>query len=88
MLRVSPAFILRGPGNERTVMGNAAIGEELAGIDELEERYELNASESDDEDEYDEEDDEDEYDEEGDEDEENIEDEDDEDEEDDDDEFE
>jgi hypothetical protein len=79
MLRVPPVFILRGQENERTVMGNAAIGEELAGIEELEELDELNASESDDEDEYDEE---------GDEDEENIEDEDDEDEEDDDEEFE
>jgi hypothetical protein len=90
MLRVPPYLSSGGQENERTVMGNAAIGEELAGIDELDELYELNASESDedeyddDDDEYDEEGDEDE--EEGDEDEENIEDEDGEDEEDDDDE--
>ncbi len=38
-------------------MGNAAVGEELAGIDELEELYELNASDLEDEDEYDEDDD-------------------------------
>lgn len=44
-------------------MGNETVGEELAGLDELEELYELNASEpeDEDEDEYDEdEDDEDE----------------------------
>jgi hypothetical protein len=37
-------------------MGNEAAAEKLAGLDELEALYELNASESDDEDEYDEED--------------------------------
>jgi hypothetical protein len=89
MLRVPPCLSSGGQENERTVMGNAAIGEELAGIDELDELYELNASESDDDDEYDDDEyDDDEYDEEGDEDEENIEDEDDEDEDDDDEEFE
>jgi hypothetical protein len=37
-------------------MGNAAVGEDLAGLDELEEFYELNASEPEDEDEDDEDD--------------------------------
>jgi hypothetical protein len=56
-----------GRENERTIMGNAAVVEELAGIDELEELYELNASEEepeDDEDYDDEEEDEDEEEEE------------------------
>jgi hypothetical protein len=39
-------------------MGNEAAAEELAGLDELEALYELNASGSDDEDEYDEDEDE------------------------------
>jgi hypothetical protein len=37
-------------------MGNTAVAEELAGLDELEELYELNASESEPEDEDDDED--------------------------------
>jgi hypothetical protein len=41
-------------------MGNTAVAEELAGLDELEELYELNASESEPEDEDDDEDDDDE----------------------------
>jgi hypothetical protein len=74
MLRVSPYFSSGDQENERTVMGNEAVAEELAGLDELEALYELNASESDDEDEYDE-DDEDEDDDEDDEDEDEDEDE-------------
>jgi hypothetical protein len=65
MLRVSPVFSCGDQENERTVMGIEAVGEELAGLDELEKLYELNASESEDDDEYD-----DEYDDEDDEDEE------------------
>lgn len=57
MLRVSPAIILRGPGNERTVMGNAAVRGELAGIDEVEEPHEPNASHGDPDEDYDDEDD-------------------------------
>src|SRR5208282_2305617 len=41
--------------NERTVMGNAAVAEELAGVEELDELYRLDASESEPEDEEDEE---------------------------------
>jgi len=41
-------------------MGNTAVAEELAGLDELEELYELNASESEPEDEDDDEEDDDE----------------------------
>jgi hypothetical protein len=67
MLRVSPYLPSGGPGNERTVMGNAAVGEELAGLDELGELYELNASDLEDEDEDDVEDDDDEDDEDEDE---------------------
>ena len=57
MLRVSPRISSGDLVNERTVMGNEAAAEKLAGLDELEALYELNASESDDEDEYDEDDD-------------------------------
>jgi hypothetical protein len=46
-------------------MGNTAVAEELAGLDELEELYELNASESEPEDEDDDEDDDDEDDDDG-----------------------
>jgi hypothetical protein len=63
MLRVSPLFSSGDLVNERTVMGNEAVAEELAGLDELEARYELNASEPDDEDEYDEDENEDDEDE-------------------------
>jgi hypothetical protein len=62
MLRVSPEFILLAPGarkSERTVMGNVAIAEGLAGLDELEELYRLDASETEPEDDTDDEDDED-----------------------------
>ena len=45
MLRVSPYF-LRGRGNERVTMGNAAVAEELAGSEELDELYRLDATES------------------------------------------
>ena len=55
MLRVSPYF-LRGRGNERVTMGNAAVAEELAGS-ELDEFYRLYASESEPEDEDDDEED-------------------------------
>ncbi len=37
-------------------MGNVAVGEELAGLDELKDLYDLNASEPEDEGEYDEDD--------------------------------
>jgi len=49
MLRVSPArsFWFRGPGSERTIMGNVAVAEELAGSDERDELYWLDASEPD-----------------------------------------
>ena len=68
MLRVSPEFILwlRGPGNERTIMGNLAVVEEFAGSDELDDLYRLDASETEPEDE-DDEDDEDDQDDDGDE---------------------
>jgi hypothetical protein len=70
MLRVSPAFIPsapRGQENERTIMGNVALTEELISVDELEELYKLDASESEPEDdeEDDEEDDQDDEDDEG-----------------------
>jgi hypothetical protein len=67
MLRVSPGFILLvpgGPENERTTMGNVAIAEELPGVDDLDELYRLDASESEPEDD-DEDDDEDDEDDEG-----------------------
>ena len=60
MLRVSPVFVPLGPGaveKERIIMGNAALAEELASAEELDELYKLDAS--DEEDEEDEEDDED-----------------------------
>jgi len=41
-------------------MGNVAVGEALAGLDELKDLYELNASEPEDEGEYDEKEDDDE----------------------------
>src|SRR6266516_1478018 len=47
-----PAF-LRGPGKREVNMGNAAVIEELAGSEELDELYRLDASESDPEDEPD-----------------------------------
>jgi hypothetical protein len=67
MLRDSPAVILLKPGArkiERTIMGNAGVADPLA-ADELEELYELSASESDsdDDEDYDDEDDDDEDDE-------------------------
>jgi hypothetical protein len=60
MLRVSSVFSSRDQENERTVMGNVAVGEALAGLDELKDLYELNASEPEDEGEYDEKEDDDE----------------------------
>jgi len=54
MLRVSPRMHPSGSGgleSERTTMGNVAVAEELAGCDELDELYRLDASESDPEDE-------------------------------------
>jgi hypothetical protein len=58
MLRVSPGSYPPGVRkSERTIMGNAAVAEELAGIDELEELYRLDASESEPEDDEDDEDD-------------------------------
>jgi hypothetical protein len=71
MLRVSPVFIPpapRGQENERTIMGNVALTEELISVDELEELDKLDASESepeDDEDDDEEEDDQDDEDNEG-----------------------
>jgi hypothetical protein len=44
-----------GLESERTTMGNVAVAEELAGSDELDELYRLDASESDPEDEPDDE---------------------------------
>jgi hypothetical protein len=49
--------------SERTTMGNVAVAEKLAGSDELDELYKLNASESEPEDEDEEDEDEDEKDE-------------------------
>jgi hypothetical protein len=48
MLRVSPARILlaRGQESERTIMGNVTVAGELAGSDELDELFKLEASES------------------------------------------
>jgi len=69
MLRVPPARILLAPGAWKAKgppWGNVAVAEELAGCDELDELYRLDASESDPEDEPeddDEQDDEDEDDE-------------------------
>jgi hypothetical protein len=66
MLRVSPRMHPSGYGgqeSERTTMGNLTVAEKLAGNDELEELYKLNASEPDPEDD-DEDEDEDEDDEE------------------------
>jgi hypothetical protein len=62
MLRVSPVLVPLGPGarrKERIIMGNAALAEELASSEELDELYKLDASESDPEDDEDDEDDED-----------------------------
>ena len=56
MLRVSPphaSFWLGGLESERITMGNVAVAEELAGSDERDELYGLDASESDPEDEPD-----------------------------------
>jgi len=49
----------RGPCNERIIMSNATLAEELVSTEELDELYKLDASENDPEDEEDEEDDED-----------------------------
>lgn len=43
MLRVSSSG---EPFNERTIMGNAAVAEELTSLDELDELYKLDASET------------------------------------------
>ncbi len=45
MLRVSPRTSFGGQ-SERITMGNLAVAEELAGSDELEELYRLDASET------------------------------------------
>jgi hypothetical protein len=59
MLRVSPRTSFGGQESERITMGNLAVAEELAGSDELEELYRLDASETEpEEDEEDEEDEE------------------------------
>jgi hypothetical protein len=50
---------------ERTIMGNAAVAGELAGIDDLEELYKLSASENEPEDDEDDEEDEEEDEDEG-----------------------
>jgi hypothetical protein len=56
MLHVCPALILlpQGQEQERTTMGNLAPAGELAGSDELDELYKLEASESEPEEEDDE----------------------------------
>ncbi len=56
------SFWLRGQETERTTRGNVAVAEELAGSDDLDEIFRLDASETvpDDDEEDDEEDDEDE----------------------------
>ena len=51
MLRDSPRTSFGGRESERTTMGNLATVEELAGSDELEELYRLDASETEPEDE-------------------------------------
>ena len=59
MLRVSAPHASFWPGDlesERITMGNVAVAEELAGSDELDELYRLDASESDPEDEPDDDD--------------------------------
>jgi hypothetical protein len=59
MLRVSPRIYPSDTGGlkiERTIMGNATVAEELAGIDELDELYKLSASETEPEDDEDDED--------------------------------
>ena len=66
MLRVSPphaSFWLGGLESERSTMGNVAVAKELAGSDELDELYRLDASESDPEDEPDDDEDQDDEDE-------------------------
>jgi hypothetical protein len=60
MLRVSPRIYSSGFGDqkdERIIMGNLGVAEELLGSDELEELYKLSASESDPEDDDDDDDD-------------------------------
>lgn len=46
MLRVSPRTSFGGQESERITMGNLAVAEELAGSDELEELYRLDASDT------------------------------------------
>jgi len=46
MLRVSPRTSFGGQESERITMGNLAVAEELAGSDELEDLYRLDASET------------------------------------------
>jgi len=61
MLRVSPRIYPSGAGgeeNERTSMGNLAVAEEVAGSDELDELFKLNATETEPEDDEEDEDDE------------------------------
>ena len=58
MLRDSPRTSFGGRESERTTMGNLATVEELAGSDELEELYRLDASDTEPEDDEDEEDEE------------------------------
>ena len=60
MLRVSPVLILRGSGKREDRHGECSRRRGTAGLDELKDLYELNASEPEDEGEYDEKDDEDE----------------------------
>ena len=54
MLRVCPDFSSGAEEKERTIMGNAAVAEELPGADELDELYRLDASETEPEDDEDE----------------------------------
>ncbi len=59
MLRVPPALPFGGRGNERSIMGNAAVAVELPGAEELDELYRLDASETEPEDDDDEDEDDD-----------------------------
>jgi len=80
MLRVSPVIAFLDQGGremEKIIMRNTALVEELAGSDELEELFRLDASESDpeedeDDGEFDDEDDEDDHDDDEDEDDEGL----------------
>ena len=65
MLPVSPRTSMGSRGNERTIMGTAAVAVELPGAEELDELYRLDASETEPEPDDDDDEDEDEDDEGG-----------------------